>query len=90
MIIKLYLQMVITSKLIEKQIISTLIELTFRGNDDVKIAAISALGDYKATIEQHNAVVRLMALCKDPNKEVAVSSIRSLSKLAGYFPGTEK
>ncbi|WP_311135752.1 HEAT repeat domain-containing protein, partial [Providencia stuartii] len=50
----------------------------FRCNDDVKIAAISALGDYKATIEQHNAVVRLMALCKDPNKEVAVSSIRSL------------
>lgn len=26
----------------EKQIIGTLIELTFRGNDDVKIAAISA------------------------------------------------
>lgn len=45
--------------------------------------------DY-STIEQHNAVVRLMALCKDLNKEVAVSSIRSLSKLAGYFPGTEK
>ncbi|EMN4129012.1 MULTISPECIES: HEAT repeat domain-containing protein [Providencia] len=69
----------------EKQIINTLIELTFRGNDDVKIAAISALGDYKATIEQQEAVVRLIDLCKDPNKEVAVSSIRSLSKLSEHF-----
>lgn len=69
----------------EKQIIDTLMELTFRGNDDVKIAAISALGDYKATIEQQEAVVRLIDLCKDPNKEVAVSSIRSLSKLSGHF-----
>ncbi|WP_419210404.1 HEAT repeat domain-containing protein [Providencia manganoxydans] len=69
----------------EKQIISTLIGLTFRGNDDVKIAAISALGDYKATIEQQEAVVRLIDLCKDPNKEVAISSIRSLSKLSGHF-----
>ncbi|WP_368919710.1 HEAT repeat domain-containing protein [Providencia vermicola] len=68
----------------EKQIINTLIELTFRGNDDVKIAAISALGDYKATIEQQEAVVRLIDLCKDPNKEVAVSSIRSLSKLSEH------
>ncbi|ELX8377665.1 HEAT repeat domain-containing protein [Providencia vermicola] len=69
----------------EKQIIGTLIELTFRGNDDVKIAAISALGDYKATIEQQDAVIRLIELCKDPNKEVAVSSIRSLSKLSEHF-----
>ncbi|HEF8771190.1 HEAT repeat domain-containing protein [Providencia manganoxydans] len=69
----------------EKQIISTLIGLTFRGNDDVKIAAISALGDYKATIEQQEAVVRLIDLCKDPNKDVAISSIRSLSKLSGHF-----
>ncbi|MEQ4621082.1 HEAT repeat domain-containing protein [Providencia vermicola] len=69
----------------EKQIISTLIGLTFRGNDDVKIAAISALGDYKATIEQQDAVIRLIELCKDPNKEVAVSSIRSLSKLSEHF-----
>lgn len=74
----------------EKEIINTLIELTFRGNDDVKIAAISALGDYKATIEQQNAVVRLIDLCKDPNKEVAVSSIRSLSKLSGHFSTLEK
>lgn len=69
----------------EKQIIAMLIELTFRGNDDVKIAAISALGDYQATIEQEKAIIRLIELCKDPNKEVAVSSIKSLSKLSGYF-----
>ncbi|EKT58146.1 HEAT repeat domain-containing protein [Providencia burhodogranariea] len=69
----------------DKQIIAMLIELTFRGNDDVKIAAISALGDYQATIEQEQAIIRLIELCKDPNKEVAVSSIRSLSKLSGYF-----
>ncbi|MCW2257898.1 HEAT repeat protein [Providencia alcalifaciens] len=69
----------------DKQIIAMLIDLTFRGNDDVKIAAISALGDYQATIEQEQAIIRLIELCKDPNKEVAVSSIKSLSKLSGYF-----
>lgn len=69
----------------DKKIIAMLIELTFRGNDDVKIAAISALGDYQATIEQEQAIIRLIELCKDPNKEIAVSSIKSLSKLSGYF-----
>ncbi|MEX9783986.1 HEAT repeat domain-containing protein [Providencia manganoxydans] len=69
----------------EKQIISTLIGLTFRGNDDVKIAAISALGDYKATIEQQEAVVRLIDLCKDPNKDVAISSIRSLKTVWTFW-----
>ncbi|EMI5491518.1 HEAT repeat domain-containing protein [Providencia stuartii] len=69
----------------EKQIIDTLMELTFRGNDDVKIAAISALGDYKATIEQQEAVVRLIDLCKDPNKGVAILSILPLIILSGYF-----
>ncbi len=43
------------------------------------------MGDYKATIEQQDAVIRLIELCKDPNKEVAVSSIRSLSKLSEHF-----
>lgn len=69
----------------ERKIINTLLDLTFRGNDDVKIEAISALGDYKATIEQQAAVARLIELCQDPNKDVAVSSIKSLSKLSGYF-----
>ena len=69
----------------EQEIIKTLIKLTFRGNDDVKIEAISALGDYKATTEQQEAIKRLIELCQDPNKEVAVSSIKSLSKLSEYF-----
>ncbi|OAT52901.1 hypothetical protein M998_1343 [Providencia heimbachae ATCC 35613] len=51
----------------------------------MKIEAISALGDYKATTEQQDAVTRLIELCQDPNKEVAVSSIKSLSKLSEYF-----
>ncbi|EJD6501540.1 HEAT repeat domain-containing protein [Providencia rettgeri] len=66
-------------------IIKTLIELTLRGNDDVKMAAINGLGDYKATIEQKEAIVRLIELCKDPNKDIAVAAITSLSKLARYF-----
>ncbi|HBO23183.1 MULTISPECIES: HEAT repeat domain-containing protein [unclassified Providencia] len=69
----------------QEEIIKTLLELTFRGNDDVKIEAISALGDYEATLEQQDAVSRLIELCKDPNREVAVSSIKSLSKLSSYF-----
>lgn len=66
-------------------IISTLIELTRRENDNVKIAAINALGDYKATIEQQTAISRLIELCKDPNRDVAISAIRALSKLSSYF-----
>ncbi|EKT57562.1 HEAT repeat domain-containing protein [Providencia sneebia] len=73
----------------EQQIISTLVELTFRSNDNVKVAAISALGDYKSTIDQEKAIVRLLTLCHDPNKEVAISSINSLSKLASYFSQQE-
>lgn len=69
----------------EKDIIKTLIELTHRGNDDVKIAAVSALGDYKATIEQQLAISRLIELCKDPNKDVAISAIKALSKLSSHF-----
>lgn len=69
----------------KKDIISTLVELTHRGNDEVKIAAVSALGDYKATIEQQAAVCRLIELCKDPNREVAISAIRALSKLSSFL-----
>ncbi|EPL6453560.1 MULTISPECIES: HEAT repeat domain-containing protein [Providencia] len=69
----------------ESNIIQTLIELTHRGNDDVKIAAISALGDYRATVEQQIAIHRLLDLCKDPNKDVAVSAIKALSKLSEHF-----
>lgn len=46
----------------DKEILRTLLELTFRANDDVKIAAISTLGDYKATIEQQDAIIRLIQL----------------------------
>ncbi len=69
----------------ENNIICTLIELTNRSNDDVKIAAITALGDYRATVEQQAAISRLIELCKDPNRDVAISAIRSLSKLSGFF-----
>ncbi|HCT9039601.1 HEAT repeat domain-containing protein [Providencia rettgeri] len=68
-----------------KDIINMLVELTHRSNDEVKIAAVSALGDYKATIEQQAAVSRLIELCKDPNKEVAISAIRALSKLSSFL-----
>ncbi len=77
--------MILISDYMQEEIIKTLLELTFRGNDDVKIEAISALGDYEATLEQQDAVSRLIELCKDPNREVAVSSIKSLSKLSSYF-----
>lgn len=67
------------------EIINRLIELTHRANDDVKLAAIFALGDYKATTEQHQAIRRLIELSRDPNREVAISAIQSLSKLAAYI-----
>lgn len=69
----------------ESNIIHTLVELTQRDNDDVKIAAVSALGDYRATIEQQAALSRLIELCKDPNRDIAISAIRALSKLSSFF-----
>ncbi|HGN9113739.1 TPA: HEAT repeat domain-containing protein, partial [Providencia stuartii] len=62
-----------------------LVELTYGTNNDVKIAAINALGDYKCSIEQEDAIDRLLVLCDDYNKEIAVASISSLSKLAKFF-----
>jgi len=54
-------------------------------NNDFKIAAINALGDYKCSIEQQHAIDRLLNLCDDYNKDIAVASITSLSKLAKFF-----
>ena len=69
----------------DKVIVGMLTNLTFRMNDEIKIAAISALGDFKATIEYNDAIIRIIDLCQDPNKEVAVSAINTLSKLSIYF-----
>lgn len=66
----------------ESNVIKTLIELTNRTNDDVKIAAILALGEYKSAINQNNAITRLLELCKDPNREVAISAIKAISQLS--------
>ncbi|MEX6377279.1 MULTISPECIES: HEAT repeat domain-containing protein [Providencia] len=69
----------------DRTIVGMLTNLTFRVNDEIKIAAIAALGDYKATIEYQEAIVRIINLCQDPNKEIAVSAINVLSKLSVYF-----
>lgn len=69
----------------QNKIIEILIGLTYRDNDEVKIAAILALGDYKVSVEQERAVERLMALCQESNKDIAISAIKSLSKLSEYF-----
>lgn len=69
----------------KEKIVKNLVELTYGSNNDVKIAAISALGDYKCAIEQQHAIDRLLNLCDDYNKDVAVASITSLSKLARFF-----
>ncbi|MGJ3353297.1 HEAT repeat domain-containing protein [Providencia sp. Je.9.19] len=69
----------------DKVIVDMLTNLTFRMNDEIKIAAISALGDFKATIEYNDAIIRIIDLCQDPNKEVAISAINTLSKLSIYF-----
>ncbi|AFH92170.1 TPA: HEAT repeat domain-containing protein [Providencia stuartii] len=69
----------------KERIVKNLVELTYGTNNDVKIAAINALGDYKCSIEQEDAIDRLLVLCDDYNKEIAVASISSLSKLAKFF-----
>lgn len=74
--------------MMKNEIINTLIELTYRSHDD-KTSAILALGDYQATVDQQQAIVRLLELCKDTNKEVAVSAITALSKLALFMKNTD-
>lgn len=66
-------------------IIDTLFRLTFRKNDEVKIAAILALSDYQLTTKSQIIITRLIELCQDNNKDIAIASIRSLSKLSLYF-----
>lgn len=65
----------------ENNVINTLIDLTTRTNDDVKVAAITALGEYKSAIGHKNAIDRLLILCRDPNRNIAISAIKSISKL---------
>ncbi|MCW2255542.1 hypothetical protein M2263_001633 [Providencia alcalifaciens] len=69
----------------DKTIVTLLTNLTFRINDEVKVAAILALGDYKATIEYQDAIIRIINLCEDLNKEIAVSAINTLRKLSIHF-----
>lgn len=69
----------------KEKIIKVLVDLTYGNNNDVKIAAINALGDYKCSIEQSDAIERLLVLCDDYNKDVAVASIAAISKLAKFF-----
>lgn len=66
----------------DNKVINTLLNLTKRKNDDVKIAAISALGDCKAPMNAHNTIDRLLELCNDPNRDVAISAIKAISKLS--------
>ncbi|MBN6360365.1 MULTISPECIES: HEAT repeat domain-containing protein [Providencia] len=66
----------------DSKVINTLLDLTKRKNDDVKIAAISALGDCNIRLKQHSTINRLLELCNDPNKDVAISAIKAISKLS--------
>lgn len=66
----------------DSKVINTLLDLTKRKNDDVKIAAIPVLGDCKIRLKQHNTINHLLELCNDPNKDVAISAIKAISKLS--------
>lgn len=68
----------------DNQVIDTLLNLTKRKNDDVKIAAICALGDCKSPVKHVNTISRLLELCNDPNRDVAISAIKAVSKLFNY------
>lgn len=74
----------------KEKIVKNLVSLTHGTNNDVKIAAINALGDYICSIEQEDAIDRLLALCEDYNKDIAVASIVSISKLAKFFHETQQ
>ena len=73
----------------DNKVINTLLDLTKRKNDDVKIAAISALGDCKIQLKQHITINRLHELCNDPNKDVAISAIKAISKLSNEVSNSD-
>ncbi|EML0363940.1 HEAT repeat domain-containing protein [Providencia rettgeri] len=73
----------------DNKVINTLLDLTKRKNDDVKIAAISALGDCKIQLKQHITINRLLELCNDPNKDVAISAIKAISKLSNEVSNSD-
>lgn len=80
-----YPYLLFSKSFMKEKIVKNLVDLTYGNNNDVKIAAITALGDYKCSIEQQDAIDRLLVLCDDYNKDIAVASIISLSKLAKFF-----
>lgn len=63
------------------KIIETLITLTYRNNDDVKIAAIESLGEYTSNIAFENVINRLIELARESNRDVAIAAIKSLGKI---------
>ncbi|MEX6115952.1 HEAT repeat domain-containing protein [Providencia stuartii] len=69
----------------QKIILNTLIQLTQGTNNEVKLTAISILGDYKYAIQNEETLNRLIELCFDHNKEVAITALKSLGKLSIHF-----
>ncbi|EKT63905.1 HEAT repeat domain-containing protein [Providencia burhodogranariea] len=66
-------------------VVNSLLSLlnSHNNNDIIKITLISSIGDIKSAAEHPEVIKKLLSLCKDENKDIAIAAIRSLSKLLG-------
>lgn len=69
----------------ENTVIRKLIELTHSENNKIKITAIAALGEYKATTGQKAAISRLIQLCDDKQEDIALCAVQALGRLSLHF-----
>nr|WP_314265448.1 HEAT repeat domain-containing protein [uncultured Moellerella sp.] len=69
----------------DTKIIDTLMNLTYKDNNLLKIAAIRAIGNYELTSKQEDVILRLIELSNNPNQDIAISAVQSLSQLSQYF-----
>ncbi len=69
----------------DTKIIDTLMNLTYKDNNLLKIAAIRAIGNYELTSKQEDVILRLIELSDNPNQDIAISAVLSLSQLSQYF-----
>lgn len=65
--------------------INTLLNLLNQNNnnDILKITLISSLGDIKSAADHPEVIKKIVSLCDNHNKDIAIAAIKALSKLLG-------
>lgn len=51
-------------------------------NYDIKLAAITTLGDVKSASNDSEAIKTLLSFCESSNKEIAITAMQAIAKLS--------